>query len=82
MTHGAVEYFKIFAVSSAYEKPSLTREILGSVQKGRSSPVLRLLEGKAAAAWTSGAYGGVREHDQGARTPLAAFFNILHMRKF
>jgi hypothetical protein len=31
--------------------------------------------GKAAAAWTGGAYGGVREHGQGARTPLAAFFN-------
>jgi len=39
-------------------------------------------EGKAAAAWTSGAFGGVREHGQGARTPLAAFFNTLHMRKF
>ncbi|MCA9457969.1 MAG: hypothetical protein KC587_14990, partial [Nitrospira sp.] len=29
----------------------------------------------AAAARTSGAYGGVREHGLGARTPLAAFFN-------
>ncbi len=45
-----------------------------------SSPVLRLLEGKAAAAWTSGAYGGVREHGQGARTPLAAFFNIPYQK--
>lgn len=27
-------------------------------------PVLRLLEEKAAAAWTSGAYGRVREHAQ------------------
>lgn len=33
------------------------------------------LEGKAAAAWASGAYGGVREHGQAARTPMAAFFN-------
>ncbi len=47
----------------------------GSVQKGSSSPVLMFLEGKAAAAWASGAYGGVREHDQAARTLLAAFFN-------
>jgi hypothetical protein len=46
-----------------------------SVQKSSSSPVLRPLEGKAAAAWTGGAYGGVREHGQAARTPLAAFFN-------
>ncbi|HNP29517.1 MAG TPA: hypothetical protein PKK23_10750 [Nitrospirales bacterium] len=38
-----------------------------SVQKGQSS--------KAATAWASGAYGGVREHDQAARTPLVAFFN-------
>jgi hypothetical protein len=42
-----------------------------SVQKGPSSPVLRPLEGKAAATWTSGAYKLVREHGQGARTPLA-----------
>ncbi len=35
----------------------------GSVQKGPSS--------KAAASWRGGAYGGVREHGQGARTPLA-----------
>jgi hypothetical protein len=42
----------------------------GAVQKGSSS--------KAAAAWTSGAYGGVREHGQGARTPLADFFNSPH----
>jgi hypothetical protein len=41
---------------------------LGNVQKGSSS--------KAAATWTGGAYGGVREHGQEARTPLAAFFNI------
>jgi hypothetical protein len=27
--------------------------------------------GKAAATWTGGAYRGVREHGQGARTPLA-----------
>jgi hypothetical protein len=47
----------------------------GSVQKGSSSPALSHAEGKAAAAWASGAYGGVREHDQAARTPLAAFFN-------
>jgi hypothetical protein len=33
------------------------------------------LEGKAAATWTGEAYEGVREHSQGARTPLAAFFN-------
>ena len=74
------------------------------------------LEGKAAAFWTSGTYGGVCEHGQGAiclracaskrasahrreaafslrsyfgevgpakagGTPLAAFFNTLHMRK-
>ncbi|GJL68663.1 MAG: hypothetical protein NPIRA06_12980 [Nitrospirales bacterium] len=39
----------------------------GSVQKGPS--------GKAAATWTGGAYGGVREHGQEARTPLADFFN-------
>ena len=39
----------------------------GSVQKGSSS--------KATADWTGGAYGGVREHGQAARTPLAAFFN-------
>ena len=30
---------------------------------------------KAAATWTGGAYEGAREHGQGARTPLAAFFN-------
>ncbi|WP_342346401.1 hypothetical protein, partial [uncultured Nitrospira sp.] len=30
---------------------------------------------KAAADWTGGAYGGVREHGQAARTLLAAFFN-------
>ena len=35
---------------------------------------LKLHEGKAAAARTSGAYGGVREHGLGARTPLAVFF--------
>jgi hypothetical protein len=46
----------------------------GSVQKGSSSPVLRPLEGKAAATWTGGAYEGVRERGQGARTPLVAFF--------
>ncbi len=39
----------------------------GSVQKGSSS--------KAAATWTGGAYEGVRERGQGARTPLVAFFN-------
>jgi hypothetical protein len=38
----------------------------GSVQKGSSSPVLRPLEGKAAATWTGGAYEGVRERGQGA----------------
>jgi hypothetical protein len=38
-----------------------------SIQNGASS--------KAAAPWTGGAYEGVREHGQGARTPLAAFFN-------
>jgi hypothetical protein len=26
-----------------------------------------------------GAYAGVREHDKGPRTPLAAFFNILQI---
>ena len=36
------------------------------------------LEGKAAAAWASGAFGVVREHGQAARTPMAAFFNT-HM---
>jgi len=40
-----------------------------------SSPALSHAEGKAAAAWASGAYGGVRGHGQAARTPLAAFFN-------
>ncbi len=35
----------------------------------------RLLEGKAATAWGGGAYGGIREQAQEARTPLAAFFN-------
>jgi len=39
----------------------------GSIQKGPSS--------KAAATWTDGAYDGVREYGQGARTPVAAFFN-------
>ena len=34
--------------------------------------VLRSLEGKAAAACASGAYGGGREYDQAARTLLAA----------
>jgi len=34
-----------------------------------------LSSGKAAAAWMGGAYKRVREHGQGARTPLAAFFN-------
>jgi hypothetical protein len=38
-----------------------------SIQNGASS--------KAAVPWTGGAYEGVREHGQGARTPLAAFFN-------
>ncbi|HBP87422.1 MAG TPA: hypothetical protein DD706_06975 [Nitrospiraceae bacterium] len=64
---GTVEYCKTFAVSFASESPRLTREKWRSVQKGRSS--------KATAAWTSGAYGGVREHGLGAGTPLAAFFN-------
>ena len=75
---GTVEYCKNFAVPSTYETPRLTREKQWIVQKGPSSPALRPLEGKAAAAWTSGAYGGVREHGQGARTPLAAFFNTPH----
>ena len=48
-------------------KRQLTREISGSVQKGLSS--------KAAATLASGAYRLVREHDKGARTPLASFFN-------
>jgi hypothetical protein len=48
-------------------KKSLTRERLWSVQKGLSS--------KATATLASGAYRLVREHDKGARTPLAAFFN-------
>jgi len=42
----------------------------GAVHKGPSS--------KAATAWTSGAYGGVREHGPGVRTPLAEFFNGTH----
>ena len=46
---------------------SHTKKNYGSVQKGRSS--------KGAAAWTGGAYEGVREHGQGARTQLAAFSN-------
>ncbi len=62
----------------AFHRPmcdkDFAKEIEGVLKKGRS--VLVLLEGKAAAAWASGAYGGVREHDHAARTPLAAFFNI------
>jgi len=38
----------------------------GGDQKYLGSPVLRPLEGKAAAAWMGGAYEGVREHGQGA----------------
>lgn len=41
--------------------------------KKSSSPVLRPLEGKAAASLARGTYMGVREHDKGARTPLRAF---------
>ncbi|MDR4483639.1 MAG: hypothetical protein R3B95_10545 [Nitrospirales bacterium] len=63
------------AVSSAYSSLGLIRKPLWSVQKCPSSPVLRLLAGKAPAAWVSGAYGEVREHDQVVRTPLAAFFS-------
>ncbi|MBA3968249.1 MAG: hypothetical protein H0X47_21235 [Nitrospirales bacterium] len=47
------------------------------VQKGPSSPVLRLLEGKAAGDLAGGAYEGVREHDKGPSTQLADFFNTL-----
>ena len=39
---------------------------LGSVQRDRSSPALRPLEGKAAATWTGGAYEGGRENGQEA----------------
>jgi hypothetical protein len=46
----------------------------GSVQKGPSS--------KAAATWTGGAYGGVREHGQGARTPLACLPSLLRRSSF
>jgi hypothetical protein len=45
-------------------------EGIGAVQKDPSS--------KAATAGTSGAYGGVREHGTGVRTPLAGFFNSPH----
>lgn len=34
-----------------------------------------MLSSKAAASGTSGAYGGVRKHGPGARTPVATFFN-------
>jgi len=40
----------------------------GDVQKGALS--------KAAGALARGAYGLVREHDKGPRTPLTPFFNI------
>ena len=42
---------------------------------------MRPLEGKAAAARTSGAYGEVREHGLGARTPLAVFFDTPYSRR-
>ena len=61
-----VEYFKSLAVSSAYEKLRLLREKEWSVQRGSSSPALSHAEGKAAATWMGGAYGGVREHGQRA----------------
>ncbi len=40
-----------------------------NIQKDSSS--------KAAGHLARGAYGSVREHDKGPRTPLASFFNIL-----
>jgi hypothetical protein len=46
----------------------------GSVQKDSS--------GKAAASWTGGAYEGVREHGQGARTPLACLPSLLRRSSF
>jgi hypothetical protein len=39
--------------------------------------VQKVPSSKAAAAWMGGAYRRVCEHGQGARTPLAHFFNIL-----
>ncbi len=57
-------------------------EKIGSVQKGPASPVLRPLEGKAAATWTGGAYEEVREHGQGARTPLACLPSLLRRSSF
>ncbi len=53
-----------FAFDSFYELP----KGIGDVQKGALS--------KAAGALARGAYGLVREHDKGPRTPLTPFFNI------
>jgi len=44
------------------------QEQTGNVQKGALS--------KAAGPFSRGAYGLVREHDKGPRTPLTPFFNI------
>ena len=46
----------------------------GIVQKGALS--------KAAGALARGAYGLVREHDKGPRTPLTPFFNIPSGKSF
>jgi len=55
----------ILSSGESFHNPSSAR---GDVQKGVFS--------KAAGALARGAYGGVREHDKGPRTPLTPFFNI------
>jgi hypothetical protein len=92
ITHGAVKYFKNIAVSSAYEGPSLIGEMWWSVQKDPSRPVLKpskerpqpLGRAERRVEYVS----TTKERPACAKplwrrqgTPLAAFFNTLHMRK-
>jgi hypothetical protein len=61
-----LEWFLIVIDRGFDQSSTSTISSMGVFKKGASS--------KAATAWTSGAYKGVREHGQGARPPLAAFF--------